>query len=42
MMIRVDNLGTRFSGPYYITSLSHSLSPTSGLRSSLSLKGQPR
>jgi phage protein D len=42
MAIRIDNLGARFSGPYYITSITHSLSPMSGLRSSLSLKGPPR
>lgn len=41
-MIQIDNLGSRFSGPYYITSITHSLSPASGLRSALSLKGQPR
>lgn len=42
MMIQIDNLGSRFSGSYYVTSVTHSLSSGSGLRTSFSLKGQPR
>lgn len=42
MMIRIDNLGARFSGAYYVTSVTHSLAATGGLRTSFTLKGQPR
>ena len=42
MMIQIDGLGTRFGGAYHVTSVTHSLSAGSGLRTSFSLKGQPR
>jgi phage protein D len=42
IVIKVVGLGTRFSGPYYVTSTTHTVSPAGGYRTSFSLKGSPR
>jgi phage protein D len=42
MMIQIANLGKRFGGAYYVTSVTHSMSESGGLRTSFTLKGGPR
>lgn len=42
MLIRIANLGSRFGGDYHVTSVTHSLSEGGGLRTSFTLKGEPR
>jgi phage protein D len=42
IMIEIAGLGTRFGGPYYVTTTTHTLSATGGYRTSFELEGEPR
>ncbi len=42
MMIRIDKLGGRFGGAYYVTTVTHTLSPAAGFRTRFELKGEPQ
>lgn len=42
MMIDVRQLGKRFGGAYYVNTVTHGLTDSGGLRTTLELKGQPR
>lgn len=42
LVIRIAELGKWFSGDFYVTETTHSLSPSGGFRTSFRLKGLPR
>ena len=37
-VVRIDDAGTRFSGPYYVTAVTHTLSPDQGYRTTLAVE----